>query len=93
VYFIRKPVVNLPGRNLLSIYQTVKKPIPSKDEKSIPIVGLYIYPIRGIRSPVLQEEIHLSEFGVKYDRELVLVDATTLIHVSTNNDIKIAVLK
>ena len=39
------------GRDLTGIYQSVKNRVKKSDEKAIPIVGLYVYPIRGIRSP------------------------------------------
>ena len=44
-----------------------------------------MYPIRGIRSQHSLNEIELSPFGVKYDREIVIVDADDLKHVTTNN--------
>jgi hypothetical protein len=62
---------------LMTLYKTVEKPIAYHEEKPLEIKKLYVYPIRGIRtSPV--ESIELGPYGVKYDREIVLIDAETM---------------
>jgi len=51
-----------------------------------------VYPIRGIRSRKGLDHIFLSAHGVMYDRELVLIDAETLKHVTTAKDMSMACL-
>ena len=66
----------------------MKKNIKQSDEQAIKIHGLFVYPIRGIRSPDPLPEIYLSEHGVKYDRELILISKDKLKHVTTTNSIE-----
>ena len=69
---------------LESKYKSVAKPILQKDEKSIEIQEIYVYPIKGIRAyPV--KKAWLGAHGMKYDRELVLIDLETGKHVNTGN--------
>ena len=58
----------------------------------IKIDKLFVYPIRGIRSPEPVKEISLGAHGIKFDREVMLLDPSTGRNVSTENDKKMAVL-
>lgn len=55
------------------VYQSAKSPIGFKEERPIKVEQLYLYPLRGVRSPYPVPEIWLAEFGAKFDRELMLV--------------------
>ena len=46
---------------------------------------MYVYPIKGIRSPKPVKELWLAAYGVKYDRELVLVSPEDGNKVGHNN--------
>lgn len=85
LYFRKRNQTSKVDEKLLKLYQSVRDPIPQKKETAVPIEGLYVYPIRGIRSRESLDQIFLSAFGVMYDRELVLVDAETHKHVTTTN--------
>ncbi len=51
-----------------------------------------MYPIRGIRSGKSLPEIYVCPYGIKYDRELILIDPEKLSHVTTHNYIEMACL-
>ena len=59
-------------QRLLDRYDTVKQPLHAKDEKEVKIVEMYVYPIRSIRADPV-EEVEIGKYGIKYDREIVLV--------------------
>ena len=52
----------------------MKKPIPAKEEKNVQISEMYVYPVRGIRAGCQVDSLEVGRYGVKYDREIVLVD-------------------
>ena len=72
-------------RDLTPLYSSVKTKVSKTSEIEIPIHGLYVYPIRGLRSPHSVEHIDISPHGVKYDREIIIVSPETLKHVTTCN--------
>ena len=51
-----------------------------------------MYPIRGIRSVKSLPEIFVCPYGIKYDRELILIEPEKLLHVTTHNYIEMACL-
>ena len=72
-------------RHLDKLYSSVDTLLEKAKEVEIPIHGLYVYPIRGIRSPHKVDSIELGPFGVKYDREIMLCSPENLKHVTTCN--------
>ena len=92
IVFSLKSKLKQVDAKILALYKTASEPLALKAETLVPIVGLYVYPIRGIRSQTSLEKIYVSAFGVMYDRELVLVDAETLKHVTTTNYMNMACL-
>ena len=65
-------------------YLTVDNTIQASTEFRVPIHSMYIYPVRGIRAAGTVDSIEVTKHGVKYDRELVLVDAKDLSIVTSN---------
>ena len=65
-------------------YLTVDNPIEAKKEFKVPIHEMYIYPIRGIRATTTVDYLDVTMHGVKFDREIVLLDATNLKVVTSN---------
>lgn len=55
------------------LYKSVQKPIHKREEKSIKINQVFVYPVRGIRAPKPLKELWLGAHGIKYDREIVLM--------------------
>ena len=65
-------------------YLTVDNTIQASTEFKAPIYSMYIYPVRGIRAAGQVDSLEVTKHGIKYDRELVLVDANDLSIVTTN---------
>ena len=74
-------------------YKSAKKPIHSSDEKLIPISEMYVYPIRGMRAGSEVDSFELGAYGIKYDREIVLVTKKDLTLVTYNKYFPMACLR
>ena len=74
---------------LKKYYLSVSKPIACQDERSVPIKNLFVHPIRGIRAlPV--KYAFICPFGMKYDRELVLIDVDANAPVTSSSFLELA---
>lgn len=70
--------------NIAKSYDLDLKP---EDEKEIPIKSIYIYPIRGVKG-IKVDEIEVSPFGVKGDRNWVIIGCKRMGYFANNtNDI------
>jgi uncharacterized protein YcbX len=65
-------------------YLSIDNPIKAEKEFNVPIHNMYIYPVRGIRAATTVEYLEVTKHGIKYDREIVLVDQNDLSIVTTN---------
>jgi len=72
-------------KKLKRLYETVQLSVSKSEEEPVKIAEIYVYPIRGIRSPVSLTSCWLGERGILFDREIVLIDRTTLKHVTSTN--------
>lgn len=70
---------------LKGLYETVNVPVKKSEEEPVKIVEIYVYPIRGIRSPCSLASCWLGERGILFDREIVLIERSTLKHVTSTN--------
>ena len=70
LYFIYWRKSKLQARDLSLVY---KSDCSAAQEEEVKIRNLYLYPIRGIRSPNPVDEIYVGPHGCKYDRELILI--------------------
>jgi LPS O-antigen subunit length determinant protein (WzzB/FepE family) len=70
---------------LKGLYETVNIPVRKSEEEPVKIVDIYVYPIRGIRSPCSLASCWLGERGILFDREIVLIERSTLKHVTSTN--------
>jgi uncharacterized protein YcbX len=46
-------------------------------ERPVKIEKLFVFPIKGVRSPDSVREMLISQNGIKYDRQLCVIDAAT----------------
>lgn len=74
-------------------YLTVDNPIQLEKEFNVPILDMYIYPVRGIRAAGTVDYLDVTKHGIKYDREIVLVDARDLTIVTSNKHNPMVCLK
>jgi uncharacterized protein YcbX len=58
----------------------------------VKIEKLFVYPVRGIRSPHPVPEVMLGPHGIKYDREIMLIDCETRRHCTSANEKQMACL-
>jgi len=70
---------------LSSLYHSVRNPVKFKDEREVPILKMYVYPMRGVRSPHPVTELFVSQYGCMYDRELLLMNPETGKPVTSGN--------
>ena len=71
----------------------MKTPINSKEEINVPICEMYVYPIRGMRAGSQVESFEIGPYGIKYDRELILVSRKDLSIVVFKHYHKMACLR
>ena len=80
-YFVPKPKTDEDRIFVGSVrkrYKSVKESLNASEEKRVPISEMYVYPIRGIRAGCEVDSFELGAFGIKYDRELVIVSKKEL---------------
>ena len=74
-------------------YLSIDNPIKAEKEFNVPIHNMYIYPVRGIRAATTVEYLEVTKHGIKYDREIVLVDQNDLSIVTTNKHFAMGCLR
>ena len=64
---------------LSDLYQSVRTCLPQEKEESIKITGLKVYPFRGMvpAEDQIHDYIDVGKYGIRYDRELALLDLET----------------
>ena len=70
--------------HMLDRYATARKPIRAEEEKEVEISEMYVYPIRGVRAGGQVKHMEVGRHGIKYDGELVLIDAESKKVVTVN---------
>ena len=86
-YFLPKPKEDKDRTFVGTIrrkYKSARTPIKATEEKRVPITKMYVYPIRGIRAGSEVDSFELGAFGIKYDREIVIVAKKDLALVTYN---------
>jgi hypothetical protein len=67
----------------------LKRPLDYEDEIAVPIKTIWIHPIRGILAKPVKEA-YICPYGMKYDRELALIDIETNSPLTSTSWIKAA---
>ena len=57
------------------MYSSLTPPMPSEEERKVPIEELRIYPLAGVQTTGPVDYIDLGPYGPKYDRDLTLLPA------------------
>ena len=57
---------------LRSKYKSLNPLISHDREVRVPMVEMWVYPVRGVRSKGPVDSIEVGEFGTRYDREIIL---------------------
>ena len=73
------------GTTIKQKYKSLRPPIHSSKEIKVPMIEMWIYPIRGVRAKSQVDSIELGEYGVRYDREILLATRKDLAVMSTNH--------
>jgi hypothetical protein len=68
--------------NIKKSYDLTLKP---EDETAIPIKSIYVYPVRGIKGIKVQE-IEVTPFGIKGDRNWVIIGCKKMKPIANNNN-------
>jgi len=63
---------------------TTVSTLPAKEERDVPIKKILLYPCRGIRGCEVNQ-VSVQNYGIRYDREWMILDAETNRHISQSN--------
>ena len=74
-------------------YLSLSTPVAYDKERVLPISEMYVYPIIGVQATAKVDSLEIGMHGIRYEREIILLDANDLSPVRIQNFLPLACLR